>query len=462
MGDRHLRVVTRSGSPLSVGDLEIVNVREARAIIVLAPEIADAADHGVNESDTVVLKTLLAVAKATGEGGAGPHVVAELHDERTLDVARMVMGERAALVHTPPLISRLLVQTGRQSGLSVVHTELLDFGGDEIYMQSEPRLAGKPFREVVFAYEDSTVLGVISGRGEILLPPPFDRAMAADDQVIAVSRDDDTVVPNGRGPKFDEAALAAARPHATPRPERTLVLGASPRLALVLHELDAYVAPGSTTIVVGEDGRAAAGGVEGFKNMRAEYRDGDATDRRVLDALEVTGFDHVLVLSESGGRTQELADARTIITLLHLRDIMHKAGKAVAVTSEILDAESRELAAVAEADDFIVSNALVSLVMSQLAENRRLQRVLDDLLAAEGYEIYLKPAGDYVKADVDVDFYTVLEAAVRRKEVAIGYRLASQAKNGEQHYGVRLNPKKSERFRLGAQDKVIVLAESMA
>jgi hypothetical protein len=58
-----------------------------------------------------------------------------------------------------------------------------------------------------------------------------------------------------------------------------------------------------------------------------------------------------------------------------------------------------------------------------------------------------------------VNFYTVLEAARRRGETAIGYRLISQAKDVARSYGVHTNPKKSEMVTFAREDKVIVLAE---
>src|SRR5678816_373022 len=115
--------------------------------------------------------------------------------------------------------------------------------------------------------------------------------------------------------------------------------------------------------------------------MTATARLGDITERAALDALDVTSFDHILVLSELTGRTQEMADARTTVTLLHLRDLERLAGKKVPITSEILDIGNRELASVSEADDFIVSNTLVSLMVSQVAENPALAQVFDDLFS---------------------------------------------------------------------------------
>jgi hypothetical protein len=406
-----------------------------------------------HESDTVVLKSLLALSKATP--GTDLHVVAEIYDERTAAVARLVAGERAGLVLAAPLISRLLVQTGRQSGLSIVYTELLDFAGNEIYVRSEPKLAGSTFRDAVHKYGSSSLIGVLTLEGITMVPPPFDRIFEPGDRVIAISEDDDTLVLDGAAPKVEETSLVARRPTHAPEPDRTLVLGTGPRLANVLRELDSYCTAGSEVVVVGEVEAA----VPPLANLRVTIRRGDLTDRGVLDELDVTSFDHVLALSETVGRTQEMADARTMVTLLHLRDLERIADKRVPITSEILHIGNRDLASVAEADDFIVSNTLVSLMVSQVAENPHLVRVFEELFSSEGYEIYLKPASDYVKNGRHT-FGVVTEAALRRSEIAIGYRLARHANDQAAAFGVVINPTKKSVLELDGSDKIIVLAES--
>jgi len=459
MKGKRMRVVTRSGSTMSLEDVALVGLGSCKSVIVLAPE-RDSAGQPLapHESDTVVLKTLLAVSKV----GAGTklHIVAEIYDERTEAVARLVVGEDAAIILAAPLVSRLLVQTGRQSGLSVVYTELLDFGGVEMYVTEEPKLVGKTFRDAVFAYGTSTLMGLIARDGEMLLPPASDHVIAAGDRIIVISEDDDTIVMDGAG-EIEEAVVLPAKPPAERKAERTLILGTSRRLPIVLRELDNYVAPGSETFVVGEAGGDAAppGALEQLKNMKVTIATGDITDRDLLTSLNVTNFNHILVLSEVEGRTQDMADARTTVTLLFLRELCRVAGKKIPITSEILEIQSRDLAAVAEADDFIVSNTLVSLMVSQVAENKHLTKVFDDLFTAGGYELYLKPITDYVKPG-DASFGTVTESALRRSEIAIGYRLASQAKDKGAGYGVVVSPNKRSKVTFGANDRVIVLADN--
>jgi hypothetical protein len=170
-------------------------------------------------------------------------------------------------------------------------------------------------------------------------------------------------------------------------------------------------------------------------------------------------FDHIIVLAAKETLPAQRADAKTLITLLHLRDIAVKKGADLNVVSEMIDDRNRELAEVTQADDFIVSDQLISLMLSQLSENKRLTDVFDELFTSSGAEIYLRPSHLYVPEGVEADFYTVLEAARRRGETAIGYRIEADSRSSERAYGVTVNPTKSVKRAFGPGDKVIVLSE---
>ncbi|MDZ4045240.1 MAG: hypothetical protein U1E32_05610, partial [Rhodoglobus sp.] len=92
-------------------------------------------------------------------------------------------------------------------------------------------------------------------------------------------------------------------------------------------------------------------------------------------------------------------------------------------------------------------------------ESRQLTDVFEQLFSSSGSEIYLQPADLYVAPGAEVDFYTVLEAARRRGETAIGYRIEEFAHSSEHGYGVTVNPRKTDRLSLTATDRIIVLAE---
>jgi hypothetical protein len=291
----------------------------------------------------------------------------------------------------------------------------------------------------------------------------MDRVIEATDRLIFIARDDDTIRRLERPSGTLVADAIVLRPHAGVMPDATLVLGWNARTPGVLLELDRYVAPGSRLTVIAQ-GPNVGTEVEAvgrrLQRLKLDYRAADTTDRETLDAVTAEGHDHVVVMSYSDHLDAQRADARTLVTLLHLRDIEQQRGESYTIVSEMLDLRNRALAQVTRADDFIVSNRIVSLAMSQLAENRELRGVFDDLFDEAGAEIYLKPAADYVSLGPDVDFYTIVESARRRGEVAIGYRLLDLADDPDRNYGVTLNPDKAATLRFSADDRIVVLASS--
>jgi hypothetical protein len=249
--------------------------------------------------------------------------------------------------------------------------------------------------------------------------------------------------------------------------ENCLILGWNRCANVIIRELDHYVPAGSQVLVVADPNVSTetthieklidleCGKLE---NQDVNFQEGDTTNRDLLERIKAADFDHVIVLSYAGLDVQE-ADAKTLVTLLHLRDIAERDETPFSIISEMLDLRNRELAEVTRVDDFIVSDHLISLMMAQLSENPDLHSVFTDLFNPEGSEIYLKPACDYVETDKPVNFYTVMEAARRRGDTAIGYRLASEAGNPAKSYGVHTNPVKSGMITFNEEDKIIVITE---
>jgi len=451
---KNTRVICRSGNPLDLDDLAVVDPHSARSIIALAPE--------TENPDIHVIKSVLAITNNPARKQEPYHIVAEIREPRNLEAAALVGGKEAIYVQGEDLIARVTAQTCRQSGLSVVYTELLDFDGAEIYFKAEPALAGRTYREVISAYEDSTVMGIMRGGGQALLNPPMETVFERDDQVIAITEDDDTLVlRNDAGGGLPDTSALAHRERLPPAPERILVLGWNGKAQAIIEELDNYVAPGSETIVIcrHEGARDILLNVaKRMQRQRVRFADGDITHSATLAAVKATTFEHVILLSYSDLPIQE-ADAKTLITLLHLRNLADAAGVRLSIVSEMMDLRNRALAQIARADDFIVSDKLVSLMMSQLSENKNLEQVFKVLFSSEGSEIYIRPMTDYIRLGSTVDFYTVLEAAAQRGETAIGYRLMKHADDKDKGYGVNVNPKKSDKHTFTENDMIVVLAE---
>jgi voltage-gated potassium channel Kch len=448
------RVVCRSGSPLDLDDLQIVSPDTARAVIVVSP--------GGQYPDLPVAKTMMALAKERDRRTNRYHIVAAIHRPTNLQIARMIGGDEAQVFMVDGLISRLIAQTCRQAGLSVVYGELFSFEGTAIYFHEEPALAGITYGEALFRFRDSTLLGLKYQDGRVQLNPPMETEIRAGDEVIAIAISGAAIhLSEATDYGVDQAAIRDNLSSAVPL-ERLLILGWNRRGPMILEQLGYYMPRDSQVLVLAPietQQMQADAAVAQPQRVQVTFEKGNPIDRPTLERLAAGGHQYIIILSPADAADIQLADATTIVSLLHLRDIARKTGQTFSIVSEILDVRNRDLAEVTSADDVIISERLVALAMAQIAENRDVVPVLVELLTPGGPEIYLKPAQDYVTPGKPINFYTMLEAARQRGQTAIGYRLLSEAGAPDRAFGVHLNPDKSAPVTLAAHDRVIVLAE---
>lgn len=450
---KETRIVCRCGNPINIIDLDLVSLNESRSIIVLSTESADA--------DIYTIKTILAITNHPQRRKNPYHIVAEIKDAKNMEAGRLVGRDEAQLILADDLISRITAQTCRQSGLSVIYNELLDFNGDEVYLKEEPTLVGKRFSELLFLYETSAVMGILQANGKALLNPPMETLLQKGDKLIVISADDHTITLSGKTDyRLQTDAISQVVSTTAEQPEKTLILGWNGRGDRIVRELDHYVAQGSQLLVVADAQQAISDTFANLNNITAHFQEGQITSRALLMQLDLPTFDQIIVLSYSDQMEMQEADACTLVTLLQLRDIAEKTGKNFSIVSEMLDIRNRELAEITKADDFIVSNRLISLMMSQISENKTLSSVFTDLFDPNGAELYLKPAHHYIQIGKPINFYTIVEAAKRRGETALGYRLGSQENDVTNSYGVYLNPNKSKTFTFTEQDSIIILADN--
>ncbi|MEI7772644.1 MAG: hypothetical protein WCI67_21820 [Chloroflexales bacterium] len=451
-GNTH--VVCRRGSPIEHADLDLVSPQTSRAVIILP-------DADQIDPDAETIKTILALTHAPDRRPEPYTIAAVLHSERHQSVAQMVGGTEVQLVLSSDVIARLIAQTCRQAGLSLVYSELMSFEGNEIYVHEESALVGRAFGDVLLAYEDAAVIGIAPRDGRPLLNPLPTTLIGPGDRIIAIVQNDATMrLRTGTPPAISAAAIMPATP-AAHTPERTLILGWNRRAPTIVHQLDAYVSPGSTLTIVADHASASevvATLTPELRNQHVTYEPGDPTDRALLDRLDIPAYQHVVVLCASDTLDHQRADSLTLVTLLHLRQIADTHGHPFSIVSEMMDVRNRTLAESARADDFIVSERLISQLAVQVAENTALTEVFHTLLDPVGTKILLRPASTYVREGADLLFATVVEAARQRGECAIGFRTQGHEADRDHGYGMVLNPPKSRPVCLGRGDRVIVVA----
>jgi voltage-gated potassium channel Kch len=453
---KNTKIICRSGIPFDFSDLEIVNPHQSKSIIILTP------DEEIN-ADSLTIKTILAITNNPNRRSKPYHIVAEMKDISNFEVAKMVAKDEAEILFTDDIIAKMIVQTSRQSGLSIVYTELFDFDGVEIYFNEDKKLVGKTYGEILSMYESSSVIGVQKENGTVELNPSMNYIFEEGDVAIVISEDDSTIeISNGLNKEIDESCFSKTI-SAENKAENILLLGWNSIAYSIVLELDKYLGHGSSLTVISSYDKyqdIVNGLSKQLINCKLTFQIDDTTNRKVLEDINICSFDSVQILCYKDDMDIQDADASTLITLLHIRKILDDSSVDIKVVSQMLDVKNRALASITKADDFIVSDTLISLLMAQVAENKSLMKVFENLFNADGSEIYLKPVAEYIIPNSPVNFYSIIESAKRKGHTAIGYRLDHFSSDANESFGIQVNPNKSRKIEFKENDKIIVLAEN--
>ena len=182
--------------------------------------------------------------------------------------------------------------------------------------------------------------------------------------------------------------------------------------------------------------------------------------RSRIDAVLSAGpYHHILVLAEREKLSHQEADARALLALLHIRRWLDEhLGDAPRpnLVGELLDVNDEIIGQVAKPDDFIVSERLVSLALTQLSENPAIYPILRQLLNAEGVHLYILDRSTLPLHEIET-FNDVVIAVLRAGAIAIGIQQVQVSPDGAAETSISLNPDKSVPLALGPHDRVVIL-----
>ena len=444
------RIVCRSGNITDMTDVRVCSFDTCRSVIINA------------ENDETTLKAILVVTRLLKEyHNDKAYITAVIRNEQNKDAVELAGEGYVEVLSYQDVMSRIIAHTGRYAGLSAVYTELFDMDGCELYIEKHPEAAGKTLAELNRYFPLSTVVGFVKADGELLLNPEKELRAGPNDRLIILAEDDGTSHMEPSMATIREETIRKEYCKEAPEKIDMLVLGYSDKLRHILEEEDHYVAAGSRiTIALPDEQIHQKEEIEGltFENIEMEIVNRDIWDREQLEAL-IRPEMKVLVLADDEEDmdvdTAEKKDAKILLILLQLRYLSEARGYHLNVTSEMLRVENQKLAQVANVNDFVISNNLTSLIVTQVSQSRELKAIFEELLREEGSEIYVRPARNYIVTGQPVDYYTACESAARQREVLIGYRLL----NGESgNMEIVINPPKATEMTFRDTDSFIVIA----
>jgi voltage-gated potassium channel Kch len=448
------KVICRSGNPIDVDDLKIANLNAAKSIIIVAPEEPKA--------DTYVIKTIMAIVNNPSRKKSSYNIIAEINEDINKDIAKLVGKDEVTTLVANEVISKITVQSSRQSGLSIVYSQLLGYADNEIYIQPVDKIAGHTFEELLYGFEDTCVIGIRYADGKVEINPPLETKLSKEDKLIIIAEDDVDLSYHPKKINIVDLPKIEVKKEVRVEMHKTLILGWNSNARIVVKELDNYVNLGSEIFIMAEgDGLSEKITVlsQELKNQKIKFKNADINDRNELNKLDLKFYNHIIIMSYSDIYPLQEADAITLITLMNIRDILQKLNHKVSLVTEMLDLKNRALADLSRADDFIISDRMISLILAQLSENKELSIVFDDLFDADGNEIYIKPYSNYIPENIEADFYSVIKATTKKGEIAFGYIIGKHSDNPDKNYGVVINPNKSEKIRFTDGDRIIMIAE---
>jgi hypothetical protein len=450
------RLVVRSGSPTRVNDLARMNPQDAKSVIVLSPD--DDTAQGYLVKVVLGLNQLIPVGSATT-------IVAEADDDEVADALAEVVGSRLITIIPSAIVARITAQVSRMAGLGAVYRELLDFDGDEMYIVPIPeRWFGFSFGELTLASSNATIIGLRRADGSVSLTVDSESPVMTGDEAIGIAEDNSVFV-------FDRDPIAWARPADHPvmtlelSRERTLIVGWSSTAHLIIKEIESHASEGSELVILIDPDSHVVAEVEAelalaeISKHSISLECGSTISRAVLaNVLGSGAFDHVMLLCERSTYGLDQADARVLLTLMHVRALLPDS--ASNVIAELADPNNVELGRQGDNSEFIVSMELISLLLAQLGDSPHLAHVFADMFDGAGSTVAMHPVERYVPLG-ESDFESIIAAARNWGVVAIGYRTArAVGGSGALPGGIRVNPPKSDRITFSAGDMVLVLVNT--
>jgi Trk K+ transport system NAD-binding subunit len=439
VGRKHTtEIICRNGTHTEIQNIKILNPENSKSIIILK--------ENNNPDDTPTIKSILALKKILKVESSIP-IITEISDPQNIEAA-LSIDPNIAIVRPNELITRLIVQSARQPGLSKVYDELLSFKGNEIYFHCSKFLKPLAFGEVIQRYQNAVAIGIYTTQDEMILCPKSNVIVEESDQIIVIAEDDDEIIINDEPVDFIPMT-SIKPPEENNIPEHIWILGWHQLGKILLEEFNSLLPEGSTISIIYDD--KFTNSTPEIDGLTTKYKlksiTGDTTKKETINNIDFKNCTHIIVMSYRDILSSAKADDKSLLSMIHLRNLCKKYPN-ISLTSELINFENKELISdTDENNDFVASEEIVSQALVQLAENPKIEKLLTKILTADGPEFHIRKASQYPNA---LNFEDLSNICLSFGEIAIGYRKQNK---------IILNPDKKAGISLIGTDGIIVFAE---
>ena len=359
------KIYCRSGNIIDLNDLKIVHPENAESVIILSAEDEN--------SDIDVIKCILALKSKVKK------IITEIKNEKNkelMDFCFEKEDENRNIYYIPSRkwLSRITAQTSRQSGFSVIATEILNYENDEIYFakvdEITPSIIGKTFKDVLLNCTTSIVLGIrknnwneeklkenlredykqelksknkdkLLGLKKNIILNPFEKLknnildnenigclIEKGDELILLQSDDGKPEFNFEKMKSEEVQWSKEKAKSLSKCS-ILILGYNERVPKVINELYEYIDKNSEIHIIANIKNEVQEKLEEeFKERNITIEIKDTTDYKVFENRKefLNSFDSIIIMGYDDIDIQE-KDAKSMLTMLLLKKMLENGEK---------------------------------------------------------------------------------------------------------------------------------------
>ena len=428
---KKIRVLTRSGDVYNIADLARTNAKNAKSVIIL--------DDTVKKNFNIET-TLLAVKKNIPNNNIP--IVVQFSNEDNIATLSDLMSNQLYPISKNKLISNVTSQAVRNKHISTVVLDFLDYDGDEVYFFKAGVFIGLTFKQVMLNLQSEMLIGVLTNNNKVVLNPDKNYIIQNEDQLIIIAEDDENIMKLHDKPYLSELLNVIAikpRTESFEEPKSILVLGWSKLGQQIFDKTIQFLGAGSkVSFLYRKDFVTTIPNTENYSHAVSLIETNTNDQELLSNCLIANDFDIVLILGYDDYYSEDVSDTYSMMKNLAVKKILEtkKTSFSTRIILQLNDGSKKDLISTNKESEFIVSDLLSALLITQLADNPKLWHVFEELFSNEGLKININHSDAYdpiKKEEISVEDLLVL--ALKKDETLIGYVENNQC---------YLNPNKSK------------------
>ncbi len=373
----NLNVLVKSGEPLLLSDLDDISIEEANSILIMNKDLHETVLKDMSKSDLNVIKVILSVGRINFQND--PPIVAEIKKietkEKIFTMAHIVKNlheHKVMPICFDRRLGQIIAQTIICPKMEDVYLSLFSFEDSEVY-----HLANTDFEYCLYHHNKSIPLA------------------KSNDDLFVLSLDD--ITKNYMESKEYELKTLKINRKIKSVNINVFIVGTNNKLKFIMESFKEYE--------------------ELYESeFKAKYIEEELLHQMVIE-LNASDKPATVVLLSDEHQDIDSLDANVIDNLIYLQGNLKKDN--VNIIVELLDPKNDHIIKDFDIENTIISNKIISLLLSKLALYKEtapfyenLLTIASDITGKDDQNILILKTSDFIKEDYPLSFGSIKEFVI--------------------------------------------------